>query len=130
VARFSKMIAEELGVDQETIDNIEMAGMINDIGLLGLPEKLCAKDEKDMTGPEFKMYSNHPVIGSICLEAVERLTDVGEIILYHHEHFNGKGFPSGLKGEEIPLGARIIGAVSDYCRINAFWSDDFKMVIA
>ncbi|MBT8373859.1 MAG: response regulator, partial [Deltaproteobacteria bacterium] len=48
VARFSKRIAEELGVEQETIDNIEMAGMIHDIGLLGLPEKLCAMDEKDM----------------------------------------------------------------------------------
>ncbi|MBT8359114.1 MAG: response regulator [Desulfobacterales bacterium] len=130
VARFSKRIAEELGVEQETIDNIEMAGMIHDIGLLGLPEKLCAMDEKDMSGTEFKMYSNHPVIGSICLEAVERLAEVGEMILYHHERFNGKGFPSGLKGKEIPLGARIIGAVSDYSRINAFWPDEIKMVIA
>jgi response regulator RpfG family c-di-GMP phosphodiesterase len=130
VARFSKEIAEEMGASRETVDNIEMAGMIHDIGLLGLPEKLCVKDEKDMTGPEFKMFSHHPVIGSICLEAVERLTDVGKIILYHHEHFNGKGFPSGLKGEEIPWGSRIIGAVSDYCRINAFWPDDFKKVIA
>ena len=129
VARFSKEIAEELSTDIETVDNIEMAGMIHDIGLLGLPEKLCVKDEKDMTGPEFKMFSQHPVIGSICLEAVERLTDVGEIILYHHEHFNGTGFPSGLKREEIPLGSRIIGAVSDYCRINASWPDDFKKVI-
>jgi hypothetical protein len=130
VARFSKKIAEELGADRETVDNIEMAGMIHDIGLLGLPEKLCVKDEKDMTGSEFNMFSHHPVIGSICLEAVERLTDVGEMILYHHEQFNGTGFPSGLKGEEIPLGSRIIGAVSDYCRINAFWPDDFKKVIA
>ena len=130
VPHLSKEIAEEMGVDKETVSNIEMAGMIHDIGLLGLPDKLCEKDEKDMTGSEFKIYSHHPVIGSICLEAVERLTDVGEIILCHHEHFNGKGFPSGLKGEEIPLGSRIIGAVSDYCRINAFWPDDFKKVIA
>ena len=129
VARFSKEIAEELGADRETVDNIEMAGMIHDIGLLGMPGKLYEKDEKDMTGAEFKTFSNHPVIGSISLEAVERLTDVGEIILYHHEHFNGKGFPSGLKGEEIPLGSRIIGAVSDYCRINAFWPDDINKVI-
>ena len=130
VARFSKRIAEELGLDREAVDNIEMAGMIHDIGLLGLPEKLCVKDKKDMTGAEFTMFSHHPVIGSICLEAVDRLTEVGEIILYHHEQFNGKGFPSGLKGEEIPLGSRIIGAVSDYCRINAFWPDDFKNIIA
>lgn len=130
VAGFSKEIAEELGADRETVDNIEMAGMIHDIGLLGMPEKLCVKDEKDMTGPELKMFSQHPVIGSMCLEAVERLTDVGEIILYHHEHFDGTGFPNGLKRAEIPLGSRIIGAVSDYCRINASWPDDFKKVIA
>ncbi len=104
--------------------------MIHDIGLLGLPEKLCVKDEKDMTGPEFKMFSHHPVIGSTCLEAVEKLTDVGKIILYHHEHFDGSGFPAGLKGDKIPLGSRIIGAVSDYCKINTSWPDDFKKIVA
>jgi response regulator RpfG family c-di-GMP phosphodiesterase len=130
VAKFSKVIAEELGVDRETVDNIEMAGMIHDIGLLGLPEKLFSKDKKDMTDLEFNMFSHHPIIGSICLEAVDRLTDVSEIILYHHEQFNGNGFPSGLKGEQIPLGSRIIGAVSDYCRINVFWPDNLKKVIA
>lgn len=128
-ARLSRKVAEEYGLGKKDLDNIEMAAMIHDIGLLGLPERIMEKDAKDMGQDEFKMFSYHPVLASTCLEPVENLWVVNEIILYHHEYCDGSGFPNGLKGSEIPLGSRIIGPVSDYCRIVDTWPKDIKRII-
>ena len=128
VARLARGVAEEYGLDREDLNQIEMAGMIHDIGMLGLPKTTLLKDEKDMGVAEFKMYRQHPAIASICLETVERLDKVAEIVLYHHENFDGSGFPNGLKEDEIPLGSRIIGAVADYCSIIYMWPKDIKYI--
>ena len=129
VAPIAREIAEEYGLDQKELDQIEMAGMLHDIGLLGLPEKLLEKDEDDMSEKEFHMYSQHPAIGQICLQHVKSQDQVGTIILSHHEHYDGSGFPNGLTGEEIPIGARIIGVVSDYCKIVETWPTDVDRII-
>ena len=128
-ARLSRKVAEEYGLGKKDLDNIEMAAMIHDIGLLGLPERITEKDTKDMGQDEFKMFSYHPVIASTCLEPVEHLRAVNKIILYHHEYQDGSGFPNGLKGSEIPFGSRLIGPVSDYCRIVDTWPKDAKRII-
>ena len=128
VAQLAREVAEEYGLDSEDLNQIEMAGMIHDIGMLGLPKTTLLKDEKDMGVAEFKMYRQHPAIASICLETVERLDKVAEIVLYHHENFDGSGFPNGLKEDEIPLGSRIIGAVADYCSIIYMWPKDIKYI--
>jgi response regulator RpfG family c-di-GMP phosphodiesterase len=128
-ARVAKEIAEELGLNAEDVDQIEMAGMIHDIGLLGLPEKIWAKDERDMNEKEAMGFHQHPVIGGVCLESVEKLSLVGEIILHHHEQCDGGGFPNGLAGDEIPLGSRIIGVASGYCRIVDIWERDVSRII-
>ena len=129
VAQLSKEIAEELKIDKKEVEQIEMAGMIHDIGLLGLPENLWTKDEKEMNQSEFNAYSQHPLIASVCLESIEQLYEVGEIILHHHERFDGSGFPNGLKGNRIPLGSRIIMAVSDYCFILHTWPRKMSQLI-
>ncbi len=129
VAQLSKEVANEFKVDQQEVDIIEIAGMIHDIGLLGLPETTWAKDEKEMSPREFKMFSQHPLIAQMCLEAVDRLNDVSHIILHHHEHFDGCGFPNGLKDTEIPFGSKIIGAVSDYCKIVNTWPLDRRQIV-
>jgi len=130
VAPIAREIAEEYGLDKRELDQIEIAGMLHDIGLLGLPIKILEKDEDDMSKKEFYMYSQHPEIGKICLQPIESLDQVGAIILSHHEHYDGSGFPSGLKGEEIPIGARIIGVVADYCKIVETWPTDVNQIMA
>ncbi len=129
-ADLSRLVAEELGLEKDDLDQIEIAGMIHDIGLLGSPEYLIGKDESDMTEKEFKIFTLHPAIGQVCVDGVEHLNRVGEMVLCHHEHYDGSGFPNGLRLEEIPLGSRIIGAVADYCRLVHFWPQDLKEIIA
>ncbi len=127
-AELVRDIAEECELKGEELDQVEMAGMVYDVGLLGLPEKLWAKDEKDMNDTELKMYSQHPVMASMCIETVEKLSRAAEVILYHHEDYNGGGFPNGLKGDEIPLGSRIIKVVADYLRIVNTWPRGFGQI--
>jgi len=129
VAELAKEVAGEYLLEEKEVNQIEMAGMIHDIGLLGLSEKIWTKNEKYMNETEFKMYSQHPVIASIALESVKSLDQVGEIILYHHEYFDGSGFPNGLKGEKIPLGSRIVGTVSDYCKIVDTWPKEVNQIV-
>jgi response regulator RpfG family c-di-GMP phosphodiesterase len=130
VAHLSRQVAEEFDLDKAELDKIEMAGMIHDIGLLGFADDLWCKDPKQMTEEQFNMYSEHPIIASIILENIERLSDVGEIVLYHHEYMNGEGFPNGLKGKQIPLGSRILLAVTDYCRIQSTWPRNLRKLIS
>ena len=129
VAELAKEVAGEYLLEEKEVNQIEMAGMIHDIGLLGLSEKIWTKNEKYMNETEFKMYSQHPGIASIALESVKSLDQVGEIILYHHEYFDGSGFPNGLKGEKIPLGSRIVGTVSDYCKIVDTWPKEVNQIV-
>ena len=129
-AQLARLVAEAFEMEKSELDKIEMAGMIHDIGLLGFPEELWNKDIHQMSEEQGRLYSDHPTIASIILENVEKLADVGELVLYHHEYFNGKGFPNGLRGEQIPLGSRIILASSDYCRILSTWPRDMQKLIA
>ena len=124
VARLAREVAKEYELEERDLDQIEMAGMIHDIGFLGLPEYILTKDEEDMSEKEFDLFRQHPAIGQSCLQSVENLDQVGAIVLSHHEHYDGSGFPNGLKGEEISLGARIIGVVADYCRVISLWPSD------
>jgi response regulator RpfG family c-di-GMP phosphodiesterase len=121
VGSLSRTIAEDYALPKEELDQIEIAGMIHDIGLLGVPDYIILKDKEDMTPKEFMVFSQHPTIGKMCLEAVEYLDQASLIVLHHHEYYDGSGFPHNLRREEIPLGSRIIGVVADYCKIIYTW---------
>ena len=129
VAHLSREVAEAFELTKSELDHIEMAGLIHDIGLLGSAEDLWNKDTKQMSESQFRTFSEHPVIASVILENVEKLAEVGEIVLFHHEHINGQGFPNGLRGNAIPLGSRILLAVSDYCRITETWPRDLRKLM-
>lgn len=129
VAQLARQVAEMLDLEKAELDKIEMAGLIHDIGLLGFPEALLSKEIQQMSEEQGRLYCDHPTIASIILENVEKLEGVGEIVLYHHEYVNGKGFPNGLKGSQIPLGSRIILAASDYCRILSTWPRDLRKLM-
>ena len=130
VAPLAREIAEEYGLEKQQLDQIEIAGMLHDIGLLGVPERILEKDPDEMNERELYMFNQHPEIGQICLQTVETLDQAGDIVLSHHEHYDGTGFPNGSIADEIPLGARIIGVVADCCQLVRTWPTDINEIMA
>lgn len=107
VARLSASVAEVLGLSKNIRDKIEHAAVIHDIGKIGVDEGILRK-RGPLTAKEFTEIKKHPEIGSTIVQSVPFLEDAIPVILYHHERYDGKGYPEGLKGEEIPLNARIV----------------------
>ncbi|MBR9980831.1 MAG: HD domain-containing protein, partial [Desulfatitalea sp.] len=117
VARLARLTGQALGLAKPVLDRLELAGMVHDLGLLGMPEDLWTKDLHSMNDEQRKTFLAHPVAAAIVLENVERLSEISQIVLAHHEHVDGKGFPNGLRGDQIPIESRILAIVSEYCRI-------------
>ncbi len=111
VTMFSMIIGKELGLDKETIEDIRLSGLLHDIGKIAVPESILLKPGK-LTDDEWYNMKQHPVKGVNMLEHVNEFVPLLPGIKHHHEHYNGKGYPEGLKGQNIPLIARII-AVAD-----------------
>ncbi len=113
VAELSVKTAKLMGLSEEEIQSVSAASLLHDIGKIGIPDILLAKDMDEM-GPEEKhVYSQHPVRGQTAIDSIGALRGAGIIIRHHHEWFNGSGFPDRLSGEKIPLGARII-SIADF----------------
>lgn len=127
-AVLAREIGTELGLPKDTLNQIEIAAMIYDIGLLELPKSLVLKSEEEMAPEEMAKFKHHPVIGRICIQSVEGFEEASEIIAYHHEHYDGRGFPRGLMGDEIPLGSRILAVAGDYCRVVYTWPRDLNLI--
>lgn len=111
VARLSCSIAEALGLAKDIREKLMQAAIIHDIGKIGVDEVILRKNGS-LTSEEFDEIKKHPEIGRRIISAISFLKEAIPIIFYHHEKFNGTGYPEGLKGEEIPLLARIV-AVAD-----------------
>ncbi len=128
VGQLARKIAHEFRMDQQELDQIEIAGILHDIGLLGIPRRILQKEEQDMVEAELTLFKQHPIIGQICLQPVERLEAAGNIIFCHHENYDGTGFPSGLMGDQIPLGARIIHVAADYAGMLRRWPENIPEI--
>ncbi|MFZ6016542.1 MAG: HD domain-containing phosphohydrolase [Nitrospirota bacterium] len=111
IAEYSVMIAKKLGLSDNDTENIRKAALLHDIGKISVPDHILMKPGK-LSEKEMDVIKRHPSSGAMIIEPIESLKQAREIIKYHQEHFDGSGYPEGLKGEEIPLGARII-AVAD-----------------
>ncbi len=111
VTKYAVAIAKELSLTESEIESIQIASMLHDIGKIGLDGTILNKPGK-LTSEERAEINLHPLIGVNILKSLKFLKGAIPLILYHHEHFDGKGYPQGLSGEAIPLGARII-AVAD-----------------
>lgn len=109
VSSLSSAVAREMGFADDEVRRIGVAGILHDLGKMGIREAILKK-----AGPldpeERAIVQRHPVIASMILEPIEQLQGALGYIKHHHEHYDGSGYPEGLKGEEIPLGARIIHA--------------------
>jgi response regulator RpfG family c-di-GMP phosphodiesterase len=125
-AEFAKELACEANLDEQKQNQIEMAGLVHDIGLLGMPDHMVAKDFKAMDRKEFKAYSQHPMVASLCMSSIEGFNEISEIVSCHHEHLDGSGFPRKLTARQIPLEAKILSVAADYCRMLHLWPDDVR----
>jgi diguanylate cyclase (GGDEF)-like protein/putative nucleotidyltransferase with HDIG domain len=110
---YATSIAKGLGMSENEIQGVKTAALLHDIGKLAVPEHILSKPGP-LTQEEFQKIRVHPQVGAEIISAVPFPYPVAPLILSHHERWDGKGYPQGLKGEEIPLGARILSVVDYY----------------
>ena len=106
-------LALGLGLPESEIERIRVASLLHDLGKLAIPEEILTKPG-ELNDPEWRIVSEHPKIGQVILEQAGALRDAATIVLHHHEWFDGRGYPHGLAGEEIPVGARIVAIADAY----------------
>jgi diguanylate cyclase (GGDEF)-like protein len=113
IASLATGIALELGLPQEEIERVRIASLLHDLGKLAVPPEILDKPTA-LTDGEWQAIGEHPRIGQVILEQASSLREAIPVVLHHHERFNGGGYPHGLKGNEIPLGARIVSVADAY----------------
>lgn len=111
VSEYSVLIGKKLGLTEEELKILRIGGLFHDIGKIGIPDSILLKESK-LTDDEYSQIKNHPSIGAHILQNATIFQDIIPIVKHHHEKYDGTGYPSQLKGEDIPLMARIT-AVAD-----------------
>jgi len=113
VSRFAISIARKLSFKQHQTEALVLAAKLHDIGKIGVPVQILQKPDK-LSSEELSLLRQHPQMGERILQEANQIQEMIAAVLYHHERWDGKGYPEGLKGEEIPLMARIIGLLDAY----------------
>ena len=111
VTFYAVKMAKALHLSETSVGKIELAGLLHDIGMIGVSDDILSKVEK-LSQDEYEEIQQHVHHSVKILDDIKQLAEVVEIIKYHHEHYDGNGYPYGIKGDDIPIGARII-AVAD-----------------
>jgi putative nucleotidyltransferase with HDIG domain len=111
VAALAKKIGQRMGLDDEKLEKLHIAGLFHDIGKVGVPDDVLLKPDR-LTNEEYEVIKRHPSEGERIISALSLFREIGPMVRSHHERVDGEGYPDHLKGEEIPLEARII-AVAD-----------------
>jgi HD-GYP domain-containing protein (c-di-GMP phosphodiesterase class II) len=107
VVDYSLLIGEAMDLGKERLKELEISAILHDVGKIGVPDKILGKPGK-LTDEEYAFMKRHPEFGASIIQPIAQLQKLIPYILHHHERYDGKGYPSGLKGEGIPLMARII----------------------
>lgn len=118
VSQYSEMIARELGFSEKECENLRRAALMHDIGKIGIPDAILNKPAR-LTDDEYAVMKSHVTRGSEILKDFTMIEHVVEGARFHHERYDGKGYPDGLKGEEIPLYGRIIGVADAFDAMTA-----------
>ena len=113
VAEYSRKIAAQCGYSKDDQNEIYMAGLLHDVGKIGVPDEVINKQSK-LTNEEFELIKKHPVIGNSILEGIKERPKLAIGARWHHERYDGTGYPDGLAGENIPDVARIIAVADAY----------------
>jgi putative nucleotidyltransferase with HDIG domain len=110
VTQFAILLAERLGVGESDLRNLQYGATLHDIGKIGVAGEILNKEGR-LTHPEYEKIKEHPLIGDRIIERVDFLQGARPIVRHHHERYDGRGYPGGLKGEEIPFLARVVAIV-------------------
>ena len=113
VAKYSRMLAERLGLSDEDCESVYYMALLHDIGKIGVPNEIINSKSK-MTDEEYAIMKTHPVVGSDILSEIQSRPDLMIGARWHHERYDGKGYPDGKAGEDIPYFARIISVADSY----------------
>ncbi|MFH1070168.1 MAG: HD-GYP domain-containing protein, partial [Candidatus Glassbacteria bacterium] len=111
VSRLAVMLGAAAGLGPKELDLVRMSGILHDIGKIGIPDSVLNK-QGPLDAEEYAMITSHPRQGEKILMPLRSVMDVRDVVLFHHERFDGRGYPQGLAGEEIPFFARIV-AIAD-----------------
>jgi diguanylate cyclase (GGDEF)-like protein/putative nucleotidyltransferase with HDIG domain len=118
VSAYAALIAEAMDMRDAEIEEIRLGAVLHDIGKVGIPEQILNKSGP-LNPEEWETMKSHVVFGAKILEPLTPLARIREMVHHHHEYFDGSGYPHGLKGEQIPLGARIIAVADSYDTITS-----------
>jgi putative nucleotidyltransferase with HDIG domain len=113
VAQWVKTTARKLNCDEEEVRSIYWAALLHDIGKIGVPDKVLSK-AGPLTDEEWDVMKLHPTVGSNIVQSLKAISHIAPVIYAHQEKYDGTGYPEGLQGEQIPLGARILTVVDAY----------------
>lgn len=114
VADLARKLAVRHGLGAKEQQDVFFAALLHDVGKIGFPDSLLARPVSKMNGDDLGHYRKHAIAGESALMPLDELKDVSKIVRSHHERFDGQGFPDGLQGLSIPLGARLLSVVNDY----------------
>ena len=117
MAALTDSLCQKLRIDENQIEAIRLAAALHDIGKIGIPDEILRKPGP-LTSQEWDLMKLHPKIGADIIAPVAKLVNVAPIIMAHQEKFDGSGYPYGLKGEQIPMGARVLAVVDAYVAIT------------
>ena len=115
---YATELARRLGMPSNEVERIRQAAILHDLGKIGISDKILLKKSK-LSSKEFDVIKKHPQIAADILRPIQVLHDIIPYIFYHHERWDGSGYPSGLNKEEIPLGARIIALADVYQALSS-----------
>jgi len=113
IASLATGIALQMQLSEEEVERIRIASLLHDLGKLAVPSEILDKPTP-LSENEWQTIGEHPRIGQMILEQASALRDAIPVVLHHHERFNGGGYPHGLRGNEIPIGARIVAVADAY----------------
>ena len=113
VTKWSRMIGRRKGLCEEDLDRLGLAALLHDFGKIGVPEEILCKASR-LTDEEFAIMKKHPTIARDLLSSLELCSDLLPAITHHHERWDGRGYPDGLKADQTPLWARIISLADSY----------------
>ncbi|MFA6001173.1 MAG: HD domain-containing phosphohydrolase, partial [Thermoleophilia bacterium] len=113
VADYAEALARRLDLEEEMLNAVRCAGYLHDTGKIGIPDAILLKPGK-LTDDEYRQIKTHPILSHKIIEPVDFPYDVKPLVRHHHERIDGSGYPDGLVGDKIPLGARIIGVADAY----------------
>lgn len=113
VAIYSRSLAIRLGLSIEEQDTAYYMGLLHDIGKIGIPNEIINKTTK-LTDEEFELMQSHPILGYDILKEIKSMPELAMGARWHHEFYNGKGYPDGKSGEELPLLVRIVSVADSY----------------